>query len=253
MYSRKDLPSAKVPLRGDEPRERARGPLATEDAREYAAVHVRAGQIAGVPAGKYLVDESGAIRYLVDPGINGRLSRQDDGTPVQKYDAPKATLMAFIIDGILSQQMPWSLVLLGVAIALVLELAGIPSLPFAVGVYLPLSASTPIFAGGIVRWVVDRWLRDGRPESEMSPGILLASGLIAGGTIAGIVAAILSLFYPGMTRIGAALFGAASESSAVAMVPFGLLVLVLLLVGGELLAGRRAPVNAAAGPRAGEG
>lgn len=249
VYSRKDLPSATVPLRGDEPRQRVRGPLAAEDTREYAAVHVRAGQIAGVPAGKYLVDEAGTIRYLVDPGINGRLPRQDDGTPVQKYDAPKATLMAFIIDGILSQQMPWSLVLLGVAIALVLELAGIPSLPFAVGVYLPLSASTPIFAGGIVRWIVDRWLRRGRTESEMSPGILLASGLIAGGTIAGIVAAILSLFYPGMTRIGAELFGAASESSAVAMVPFGLLILALLVVGGEVLRGRRSAADAPAGPR----
>ncbi len=81
--------------------------------------------------------------YLVDPGINGVHRTRPDGTQVNKFDAPKATLMSYIIKGILNRQLPWGLVLLGVMIAVVLEMSGIPSLAFAVGVYLPLSSSTP--------------------------------------------------------------------------------------------------------------
>src|SRR5690606_34002198 len=99
------------------------------------------------------------IRYLVDPGINGVLRRRSDGTEVQKYDAPKALLMAFITEGMLNQNLPWELVLLGVAIALMMELCGVPSLPFAVGVYLPLSSSAPIFVGGMVRYFADTRFR----------------------------------------------------------------------------------------------
>ena len=108
--------------------------------------------------------------------------------------------MANIVQGILNPkvQMPWALVLLGVFIAVVLEMCGVSSLPFAVGVYLPLSTSTPILAGGLLRWVVDRRHRAvaGRvaseAESESSPGVLLSTGFIAGGTIAGVVVAFLS-------------------------------------------------------------
>jgi putative OPT family oligopeptide transporter len=152
----------------------------------------------GVPPGKYLVDDSGQIRWLVDPGINGRLSRKPDGTEVPRFKAPKAVLMAFITKGILSRELPWSLVLLGVSIAIVLELSGVPSLPFAVGVYLPLSSSTPIFVGGVVRYVADRWGRRDpehpitEAESDSSPGVLLSTGYIAGGTIAGVLIAFLS-------------------------------------------------------------
>jgi hypothetical protein len=79
-----------------------------------------------------------------------------------------------------------------------MELCGVSSLPFAVGVYLPLSASTPIFAGGLVRYAVDRFRRRPQegpapePESDMSPGVLLSTGYIAGGTIAGVLVAFLS-------------------------------------------------------------
>src|SRR5439155_12935795 len=97
------------------------------------------------PAGKYLVDAGGAPVYLVDPGINGVHRTTADGRAVAKFDAPKATLMSYIIKGILNGQLPWGLVLLGVMIAIVLEMSSIPSLAFAVGVYLPLSSSSPIF------------------------------------------------------------------------------------------------------------
>ena len=75
--------------------------------------------------------------------------------PIQRYDAPKTKLMALIIDGILNQKLPWSLVLIGALIAVSLELCMVPSLPFAVGIYLPLQTSFPIFCGGVMRWIVD--------------------------------------------------------------------------------------------------
>ena len=104
--------------------------------------------------------------------------------------APQATLMATIIRGLLSQELPWGLVLVGVFIAITLELCGIHSLSFAVGSYLPIATTAPIFVGGLVRWVVER--RTGvTSDSELSAGTLFSSGLIAGGSLAGILYATL--------------------------------------------------------------
>jgi uncharacterized oligopeptide transporter (OPT) family protein len=113
----------------------------------------------GGPAGKYLVNDRGEAVWLVDPGINGTHTTRPDGTTVRKFDAPKATLVSYIIKGILDRELPWALVLLGVMIAVTLQMSFVPALAFAVGVYLPLSASAPIFIGGLVRWLVDRQMR----------------------------------------------------------------------------------------------
>ncbi|HEX4948803.1 MAG TPA: oligopeptide transporter, OPT family, partial [Blastocatellia bacterium] len=152
---------------------------------------------------KYLVNDQGVPVYLVDPGINGTVDKRPDGTSVPKFDAPKAVLVSYIIKGILDQKLPWGLVLLGVMITVVLECAAVPSLAFAVGVYLPLSTSMPIFIGGMIRWAVDLYLRKKfaaqnlteeqfNAETDKSPGVLMASGYIAGGAIAGIVIAFLA-------------------------------------------------------------
>ena len=104
--------------------------------------------------------------------------------------APQATLMATIIKGLLSQNLPWGLVLVGVFITVTLELCGIHSLSFAVGSYLPIATTAPIFAGGLVRAYVER--RTGRAEeTEVGAGTLFSSGLIAGGSLAGILYAVL--------------------------------------------------------------
>jgi uncharacterized oligopeptide transporter (OPT) family protein len=184
----------------------------------------------------------------VDPGINGVHPRRADGTEVRKFDAPKATLMSYIIKGILDRRLPWGLVLFGVMIALVLEMAGISSLPFAVGVYLPLSSSTPILAGGLVRWLVDRRRRPGlvarghdeaaiAAEADKSPGVLLASGYIAGGAIAGILiafmAGVLEPVDRVLTRWATAhnpLF-AGDRADVLSLVPFVLLAAYLLRSG----------------------
>ncbi len=156
--------------------------------RTYKEGYVR-GADTPVPAGKYLVDDAGAIQYVVDPGIGGRISVYE-GQQLTRYAAPKAQLFSLIIDGILTQKLPWDLVLLGVFIALMLELCGVSSLPFAVGVYLPISSSAPLFVGGVVRYIVDR-VRGA--ESDFSPGTLLSSGFIAGGSIAGVLIAFLEI------------------------------------------------------------
>jgi putative OPT family oligopeptide transporter len=105
--------------------------------------------------------------------------------------APQATLMATVIKGLLSQNLPWGLVIIGMGIAAVMELSGVRSLPFAVGAYLPLSTTSPIFIGGLVKWFVDRKKKNGKEESEIGPGALFSSGLIAGGAITGIIIAVL--------------------------------------------------------------
>jgi len=104
--------------------------------------------------------------------------------------APQATLMATIIKGLLNQNLPWGLVLVGVFVSVTLELCGIHSLSFAVGSYLPIATTAPIFAGGLVRWWVEQKTGVAQ-ESEVSAGTLFSSGLIAGGSIAGIIFAIL--------------------------------------------------------------
>ncbi len=182
--------------------EKLQGPQAQTDGRDYLAWQ-KTDDVGG-PAGKYLVDAGGKAVWLVDPGINGTFGTRPDGSHVEKFSAPKAVLVSYIIKGILDHKLPWALVILGVMIAVVLEMSGIPSLAFAVGVYLPISSSTPIFIGGAVRWLVDaRQRRHWRSrqvtmseeemvaETDKSPGVLLSSGYIAGGAIAGIIVAIV--------------------------------------------------------------
>ncbi|MSO55972.1 MAG: oligopeptide transporter, OPT family [Acidobacteria bacterium] len=211
------------------------------------------------PSGKYLVNDSGIPIYFVDPGINGVHRHTPDGLrEVAKFDAPKATLMSYIIKGILNRQLPWGLVLLGVMISLTLEMSGVPSLAFAVGVYLPLSSSSPIFIGGMVRWCADLYVRKkhhGREltqgqltaEGDKSPGVLLASGYIAGGAIAGILiafmAGVMADFTGRITRWSTLRnpFFAGPHSDMLSTLPFALLTLLLLLVGREVIHGTIKP------------
>ncbi len=229
------------------------GPQAEQDKNTYKVW--RKNDTAGGPAGKYLVDNNGKAVYLVDPGINGSYSKRPDGTEVKKFDAPKAVLMSYIIKGILDQQLPWTLVLFGVMIAIVLELAGIPSLAFAVGVYLPLSSSAPLFIGGMIRWAVDK--RNNKlpqyknlNEEEMqaagdrSNGVLLSSGYIAGGALAGIViafsAGVLSDFDRNMEAWAHASnpFFAGPNSDLLTMIPYGIIAAILYFVAREKASNR---------------
>jgi putative OPT family oligopeptide transporter len=110
--------------------------------------------------------------------------------------APQATLMKTVIEGVLRADLPWGLVFIGAAIALVAELIGVRSLAFAVGIYLPLSTMTPLFIGGVLRWFLER--SSGKDEAvlekKVDKGILFGSGLIAGEGIMGVAIAFYAFF-----------------------------------------------------------
>src|SRR5256886_1032633 len=232
--------------------EKLQGPQAQTDQNTYR-VWQRLDP-AGGAAQRYLVNDQGVPVYLVDPGINGTHKIRPDGSSVMKFDAPKATLMSYIIKGILSRKLPWALVLLGVMIAIVLEMSGIPSLAFAVGVYLPLASSSPIFIGGMIRLLVDRYLKvkfrhknlsdvELTAEGDKSHGVLLASGYIAGGALAGIVIAFMA-GVPSLVDVSKPIeewqtahnpFLSGSYADLLALIPFFIISLLLYLVGRDLL------------------
>ncbi len=115
----------------------------------------------------------------------------------EKYPAPQATLMATLIKGILSQNLDWQYVFAGVFLAITMELCGIKSLSFAVGAYLPLATTLPIFIGGAIRGVVEmKQKKEGEQktseEEELGKGNLFATGLVAGGAVAGVIIAFIS-------------------------------------------------------------
>jgi len=148
----------------------------------------------------------GAIVSSIVIGLTVKLLDTPDSTMIsqgiyhsigEKYAAPQATLMATLIKGILSYNLDWQFVLVGVFIAIFIELCGINALSFAVGVYLPLSTTFPIFIGGAVRGLVD-WKKKNKgeivaEEDELGSGNLFATGLVAGGALAGVLVAILSV------------------------------------------------------------
>jgi putative OPT family oligopeptide transporter len=127
-----------------------------------------------------LVDAAGRPHYEVEEAA--------------KLQAPKAALMGILVDGVLTQRLPWALILIGAFISVVLELVGVQALPVAVGIYLPLSTSATIFVGGVIREVVNRLRSSSRQETlteeETGKGVLLASGLIAGGSLGGLCVSI---------------------------------------------------------------
>jgi len=238
-------------------RDHVRGSAYTgvKDSREYN-VWFREG-VEGSNAEKYLVDDSGKPVYYVDPGINGAIDKLPNGQDVKKFSAPKATLMSYIIKGILGAKLPWGLVLLGVMIAVVLEMSGIPSLAFAVGVYLPLSSSSPILVGGLVRWAVDKWIAKKHAgknltedqlvaEGDKSPGVLMASGYIAGGAIAGILIALL-YGVPQMDGLNRWIADVSTRNplfegpwaDGLSLIPFAILIVMLYLTGREKMLAHR--------------
>jgi hypothetical protein len=169
------------------------------------------------PDGRFLVDaNSGEVSFLKDPTIGG-IVKEHNGQKTTRYPAPKTKVMHIIIDGVLTQKLNWSLVLIGAMIAVTLELCGVSALAFAVGVYVPIQNSVPIFFGGIVRWWVDKHLMKQAEEeagdvandpeararaeieairkSETSPGVLLSAGYIAGGSLAGVLVTFLEFPY----------------------------------------------------------
>lgn len=188
----------------------------------------------GAEPGRYLVDpQSGEVKFRDDPGIGGIVKKRADGSEAEKFTPPQPALFAVIIDGILTRKLAWVLVILGASLAIVMQLSGVSALAFAVGVYLPLSTTLPIFIGGMVRGLIDKARKMSDEESDSSPAVLLSSGLIAGGSIAGILIAFLAV----MPRLSKALDlsrflpEALKESPLAAVAAFSVIIVILLMVG----------------------
>ena len=142
--------------------------------------------VEGVEPGNYLVDEQTKVAVY----------KRVDGIGGKELAAPQSNLMAVLISGLLEQKLPWGLIMIGASIALFMELIGFHSLTFAVGFYLPLSSTFPIFVGGVVRKLADKIYKRKPDDPEESEGTLLSSGLIAGGALLGVFGAFLN-FIPG--------------------------------------------------------
>jgi len=130
--------------------------------------------------------------YLYDPGTKEIEIQWAQGIGSDKAPAPQARLMATVINGILNQRLPWRLVLMGVALVVAVEILGVRSLAFAVGSYLSIATTATMFAGGLVRWLVETSSKK-QDEGEASPGALYSSGLIAAGGVFGLLGIIIAL------------------------------------------------------------
>ena len=141
------------------------------------------GEIVGVVASAFAI---GGTLYLLD---------QAWGFGSQELGAPQATLMKMIIEGVMGGDLPWNLVFIGVVIAIIIEVLGIPVLPFAIGVYLPVQLNACIMVGGLVRLAFDKMKKDeDKKKAIVSDGILFCSGMIAGEGLVGILLAVLAVF-----------------------------------------------------------
>jgi uncharacterized oligopeptide transporter (OPT) family protein len=139
------------------------------------------------------------VKILDTPTVEMAAQGIQHAIGTDKYPAPQGTLMATLIKGILSFNLDWQFVLVGVFIAITLELCGIKSLSFAVGTYLPLSTTLPIFIGGAIRGVAEwrakkKGIEVSPEEEDLGKGNLFATGLVAGGALAGVIVAFLSAF-----------------------------------------------------------
>jgi putative OPT family oligopeptide transporter len=247
-YTTKGLPQRQLAIPENAPKEHVGRPYDETDKNEYYVVHVTTDQQEKYPdvkPGRYLVDDHGWIKYLTDIPIAQQSKTMDNGKDAPRgFSAPQPELFRSIIEGILGGTLQWSLFIVGVLIAIAMELAGVRALPFAVGMYIPLASTTPIFIGGMVRWITDRLrgVSASESETETSPGVLLSSGYIAGGTLVGLILAFFVFLgddFNDALNLGATFAGKsyadgeAGAAKILAVVMFAVLVVVLGYIGTQ--------------------
>jgi putative OPT family oligopeptide transporter len=198
-YTKKGFPSVKVPVPADAPREKVGQPYQDQDSNIYRVIFLHKGEVEGVGSGWYLVDDKDVLAYKIDVPIKRELKIMDNGAEApERQKAPQPQLFADIIKGILGGDLEWGLVIIGVLVAIATEFLGVSALPVAVGMYLGISTAMPIFVGGMLRWLSDRWrgVSASEAETETSPGVLLSSGYIAGGTLCGLLIGFMVMLLP---------------------------------------------------------
>ena len=175
------------------------------------------GEIIGVIASALAI---GATLYLLDSAW---------GFGTQELAAPQATLMKMVIEGIMDGNLPWGLIFIGVFIAIVVEIIGIPVLPFAIGIYLPVQLNACIMVGRIIRLIFDRMKESDRKNKIINDGVLFCSGMIAGEGLVGIVLAVLAVFGLGsVLDLSGVLNLPTWASNTASLVVFALIILSLL-------------------------
>ena len=176
------------------------------------------GEIIGVVASALAI---GATLYLLDDAW---------GFGSEELGAPQASLMKLVIEGIMGGKLPWALILIGVFIAVIVEVIGIPVLPFAIGVYLPVQLNACIMVGGLIRLFFDKMKESDKKKGIINDGILFCSGMIAGEGLVGIVLAILAVFGVGELLDLSGLINLPGWASTIgSILVFGLMICSLLL------------------------
>lgn len=148
------------------------------------------GELIGVLSASIAI---GGVLYLLDMAW---------GYGSAELPAPQATLMKMIVEGVMGGNLPWSLIGIGAFIAIIVEILGIPVLPFAIGLYLPVHLSVPMMIGGIVRWFVEKKKKGDEQKGAVENGILYSSGLIAGEGLVGILLAVFAIIPKGDSNLG---------------------------------------------------
>ena len=176
------------------------------------------GEIIGVVAAAFAI---GGVLYLLDAAW---------GFGSEQLGAPQATLMKMIIEGVMDSNLPWGLVFVGVFLAIVIEILGIPVLPFAIGVYLPVQLNACIMVGGIIRLIFDKMKKKKKKkEAIITDGVLYCSGMIAGEGLVGILLAVLAVVgVDSAVDISGLLNLPSAVSNILSLVVFGLMILCLL-------------------------
>ena len=176
------------------------------------------GEIIGVVASAFAI---GGVLYLLDAAW---------GFGSEQLGAPQATLMKMIIEGVMNSNLPWGLVFVGVFLAIVIEILGIPVLPFAIGVYLPVQLNACIMVGGIIRLIFDKMKKEEKEkEAIITDGVLYCSGMIAGEGLVGILLAVFAVIgINGVIDISGVLNLSAGVANVLSIVVFALMILCLL-------------------------
>jgi putative OPT family oligopeptide transporter len=260
-YTTKGFPKIRLSadLLRDAPREQPGRPYdegKLRDDKEYRVVFLgdrqikyttEKGEVEYVPEGRYLVGDSGVLAYKTDVPIKRDRPNMDNGEPAsEKFKAPQPELFSIIIKGILGGNLEWALIVTGVLVAVALELMAVSALPVAVGMYLGLGTATPIFIGGLVRWLADRWrgVSASEAETETSPGVLMSSGYIAGGTLCGLILGFFAMLPKGfneslvLTEYLPPDWAGETGQKVAALIAFAILAVILFRIGS-----RREPVN----------
>lgn len=175
-------------------------------------------EVIGVVAAAFAI---GGVLYLLDSAW---------GFGSAELGAPQATLMKMIIEGVMDGNLPWGLVFVGVCLAIVIEMLGIPVLPFAIGVYLPVQLNACIMVGGIIRLIFDKMKKEEKEKDAIiTDGILYCSGMIAGEGLVGILLAVFAVIgIDGVINISGVLNLSTGVANVMSLVVFALMILCLL-------------------------